>query len=81
MDTHQADSPDRQGTEIGGEPTSTRARILYLLPVAGLPVAMLLAAFLIVPTRWFDLHSRSLYLANLGYGASLSGRDCSVHIS
>lgn len=68
-------------TDLGAsEPRMRRRFTFYLLPVVGLPVLMMVAAFLIVPTRWFDLHSKNTYLANLGWGANLAGRDCKVLI-
>jgi len=53
---------------------------IYLLIIVILPLLLLLSAFLIVPTRWYDLHSGNTYLPNIGYGAGLSNRDCQVLI-
>ena len=53
---------------------------LYLLPIVVLPLLLIASAFLVIPSRWFALHSGNTYVANLGYGATLFDRDCQVLI-
>jgi hypothetical protein len=53
---------------------------LYLLPMIVVPVLLLLAAFWIVPTRWFTLHSGNTYMMNIGYADTLSNSDCKIVI-
>jgi hypothetical protein len=51
---------------------------LYLLPFILFPVMLIVAAFYIVPTQWFILHSGNTYMANIGYAATLHNADCQV---
>jgi hypothetical protein len=53
---------------------------LYLLPIVACPLLLLTTAFVVVPTQWFALRSGNTYLANLGYGATLSHRNCQILI-
>ncbi|MGO4212217.1 hypothetical protein AB4Y89_10045 [Terriglobus sp. 2YAB30_2] len=52
--------------------------MLYLLPIVAAPLLMFAAAFVIIPSKWFALRAGNTYMANLGYGAELNGRDCQV---
>jgi hypothetical protein len=61
-------------------PTVRRRLYLYLLPLIGSPFLLLMAALIIVPSRWFALHSQNSYLVNVGYGAKLYGENCQVVI-
>jgi hypothetical protein len=72
--------PSRAADSGASKPRERRRFALYLLPVVGFPLLLMIAAFVIVPTRWFDLHSKNTYLANLGWGANLAGRDCKILI-
>ena len=60
------------------EATHPNRAFLYLTALILGPLLMLLSAFFVIPTQWFILHSKSTYLANTGYGASLSGKDCQI---
>jgi hypothetical protein len=52
--------------------------IFYLLPIAICPLLMFLAAFLVVPTQWFNQRSNNSYLANIGYGNKLHDTNCQI---
>lgn len=39
---------------------------------------MLLTAFFVVPTRWFEMRSGSTYIANIGYADTLQNRRCDI---
>jgi len=60
--------------------TPRAANWLYLLPILVFPLALLIAAFFVVPSRWFELRSGSSYLASLGYGTRLHNRTCDILI-
>ena len=69
--------PEQHGP--GAEPYATKRQLsLYLMPLVAFPVLLIVAAFFVVPTRWFDTHTGSTYLANLGYARTLHGADCQV---
>ena len=64
-------------------PSSTplqRRLYLYLLPMVLCPILLLAAAFVIVPSAWFTLHSGNAYMANIGYADKLTHSDCKVLI-
>jgi len=62
-------------------PRAVRRRFyLYLLPLIGSPFLLLMAALIILPSKWFALHSQNAYLVNVGYGAKLYGENCQVLI-
>ena len=46
--------------------------------ILALPVVLLAAAFVIVPSDWLAARSNNSYLMNLGYGAKLSQQRCDV---
>ena len=64
--------------EVRGNPRHDL--VLYLLPIAIAPLLLILAAFFIVPTRWFILHSGNTYMANMGYADTLTNSGCQVLI-
>ena len=51
---------------------------LYLAPLVLVPILIVVAAILIVPTDWFAMHSRNPFLVTLGYGAKLHNADCQI---
>ena len=55
-----------------------RQLLFYLFPIALVPLLLILAAFFVVPTRWFTLHSGNTYMANIGYADTLTNSDCQV---
>jgi hypothetical protein len=61
-------------------PTVRRRLYLYLLPLIGSPFLLLMSALIILPSKWFALHSQNNYLVNVGYGAKLYGENCQVLI-
>ena len=61
-------------------PPQRRHLYLYLLPMVLFPILLIFAAFLIVPTRWFTLHSGNAYMMNIGYADTLSNSDCKILI-
>ena len=70
-DSVSAGSPYMRGA-------SRRRLLFYLLPIAIVPLLIILAAFFVVPTSWFTLHSGNTYMANIGYADTLSNSDCQV---
>ncbi len=66
--------------EPGPDARTRRQLYLYMLPLVFFPVLLLVTAFFVVPTHWFDTHTGSTYLANLGYARTLHGADCQVLI-
>jgi hypothetical protein len=67
-------------SQPGSETGSSRRAWLYLLPCLLFPEALLIAAFLIIPTHWFITHSGNSYLENLAYATKLYGAHCDVVI-
>ena len=70
--------PEHYGPGPEPDARTRRQLYLYLLPLVAFPVLLLAAAFLIIPTQWFNTHTGSTYLANLGYARTLHGADCQV---
>lgn len=70
---------NREGS-IPVPPQQKRRLYAYTAVIVAFPLALLLCAFIVIPTRWFALHSGNTYLANLGYGDTLHNRDCQVLI-
>jgi len=52
----------------------------YLAPLLAVPLLVLAAAILVVPTDWFAMRSHSDYLATVGYGADLRNSNCPITI-
>ncbi len=61
-------------------PVAHKRLLLYLLPMLLSPTLLLAAAFLIVPTQWFTLHSGNTYMANIGYADTLTNASCQILI-
>jgi hypothetical protein len=72
------------GTHSGGDhgvsaPASNRLSLyLYLTPLVGLPLLILVAAILIVPSDWLAEHSGNPFLVTLGYGGMLRNTSCDI---
>lgn len=59
----------------------TRRLVFYLLPFLIFPLILFGLALAIVPTHWFAMRSGNAYLANLGYGLTLTNTSCQVLIT
>lgn len=78
-------TPEEARDSHGGPsalPVELRRRYrLYLLPLVLCPVVLMVTACVVVPSRWLELRARNIYLANLGYGATLHGADCEIVVA
>lgn len=73
--------PDTDGESTVSQVTYSRARYLaYLAPLLIVPLLILTAAVLVIPTDWFADRSNNLFMDTLGYGAALHNVDCKVAI-
>ena len=59
---------------------SRRRLYSYLAPIVLLPIAILAAALIVVPTDWFADRSDNLFMDTLGYGASLHNANCQIAV-
>ena len=50
----------------------------YLLPFLVFPILFLVLACIIVPSRWFALHSGNSYMVNDGFATELTGTRCDI---
>lgn len=62
-------------------PHTKPSLVLYLLPFLLAPLLLILAAIVIVPSRWYALRAGSTYLANVGYATRLHNTQCDLLIA
>jgi len=74
------DSIDAAGRD-GAAPrrVESRARLLaYSASLIAVPIVILTAAILVIPTDWVAERSANTFLPSLGYGSKLRNADCNV---
>ena len=54
---------------------------LYCILLVAIPLAAIVASLVIIRSSWFASRSGNLYLATIGYGATLHNRSCDVVIA